>query len=105
MQPDVSRAVIPAAPILILVPAPVASPRAPDVAPTPDGDPTVLGLGLMRRTAIAARRAGYGQIFLLARDHAAPPGIVTISNWSHLASATMPSQASPLFIAPVSNPF
>jgi phosphatidylglycerophosphate synthase len=100
MQPDVSRAVTPAAPILILVPAPVASPRAPNVAPTPDGDPTVLGLGLMRRTAIAARRAGYGQIFLLARDHAAQPGIVTISNWSHLASATMPSQASPLFIVP-----
>ena len=100
MQPDVSRAAIPAAPILVLVPAPVALPRAPDVAPTPDGDPAVLGLGLMRRTAIAARRAGYGQIFLLARDHAAPPGIVTISNWSHLASAPMPSQASPLLIAP-----
>ena len=100
MQPDVSRAAIPAAPILVLVPASVASPRAPDVAPTPDGDPTVLGLGLMRRTAIAARRAGCGQIFLLTRDHAAPPGIVTISNWSQLAAAPMPSQAVPLLIAP-----
>ncbi|MGC1570613.1 MAG: CDP-alcohol phosphatidyltransferase family protein [Pseudolabrys sp.] len=101
MQPDVSRAAIPAVPILVLVPASVALPRAPDVAPTPDGDPAVLGLGLMRRTAIAARRAGYGEIFLLARDHAAPPGIVTISNWSHLAAAPMPSQAAPLLIAPV----
>lgn len=100
MQPDVSRAEIPAMPILVLVPASVASPRAPDVAPTPVGDPAVLGLGLMRRTAIAARRAGYGQIFLLARDHGAPPGIVTISNWSHLAAAPMPSQAAPLLIAP-----
>jgi 1L-myo-inositol 1-phosphate cytidylyltransferase / CDP-L-myo-inositol myo-inositolphosphotransferase len=100
MQPDVSRAAIPAVPILVLVPASVASPRAPDVAPTPDGDPAVLGLGLMRRTAIAARRAGYGQIFFLARDHAAPPGIVTISNWNHLAAAPMPSQAAPLLIAP-----
>jgi phosphatidylglycerophosphate synthase len=54
----------------------------------------------MRRTAIAARRAGYGQIFFLARDHAAPPGIVTISNWNHLAAAPMPSQAAPLLIAP-----
>src|SRR6476661_6108558 len=100
MQPDVPRAAIPAVPILVLVPASVALPHAPDVAPTPDGDPTVLGLGLMRRTAIAARRAGYGQIFLLTRDHAAPPGIVTISNWSHLAAAPVPSQAAPLLIAP-----
>jgi phosphatidylglycerophosphate synthase len=100
MQPDVSRAAISASPILVLVPASVASPHAPDVAPTPDGDPTVLGLGLMRRTAIAARRAGYGQIFFLARDHAAPPGIVTISNWSYLAAAPMQSQTSPLLIAP-----
>jgi phosphatidylglycerophosphate synthase len=100
MQPDVSRATIPAVPILVLVPVSVASPRAPDVAPTPDGDPTVLGLGLMRRAAMAARRAGYGQIFLLARDHAAPPGIVAISNWNHLAAAPMPSQATPLLIAP-----
>src|SRR6478736_10579476 len=100
MQPDVSGAAIPAVPILVLVPASVASPPAPDVAPTPDGDPTVLGLGLMRRTALAARRAGYGQIFLLARDHAAPPGITTISSWSHLAAAPMPSHAAPLLIAP-----
>src|SRR6478609_7218403 len=101
MQPDVPRAAIPAVPILVLVPASVALPHAPDVAPTPDGDPTVLGLGLMRRTAIAARRAGYGQIFLLARDHAAPPGIVTIPNWSHFAAAApVPSQAAPLLIAP-----
>jgi phosphatidylglycerophosphate synthase len=100
MQPDVPRAAIPAVPILVLVPASVALPQAPDVAPTPDGDPTVLGLGLMRRTAIAARRTGYGQIFLLARDQAAPPGIVTIPNWSHLAAAPVPSQAAPLLIAP-----
>src|SRR6185312_2941334 len=100
MQPDVPRAAIPAVPILVLVPASIALPQAPDVAPTPDGDPTVLGLGLMRRTAVAARRAGCGQIFLLTRDHAAPPGIVTISNWSQLAAAPMPSQAVPLLIAP-----
>jgi phosphatidylglycerophosphate synthase len=100
MQPDVPRAAIPAVPILVLVPASIALPQAPDVAPTPDGDPTVLGLGLMRRTAVAARRTGYGQIFLLARDHAAPPGIATIPNWSHLAAAPVPSQAAPLLIAP-----
>jgi phosphatidylglycerophosphate synthase len=100
MQPDVSRVAIPAVPILVLVPASVASPHAPNVAPTPDDDQTVLGLGLMRRTAMAARRAGYGQICLLARDHAAPPGIATIPNWGHIAAAPMPSQAAPLLIAP-----
>src|SRR6478752_3092825 len=100
MQPDVPRAAIPAVPILVLVPASIALPQAPAVAPTPDGHPTVLGLGLMRRTAVAARRTGYGQIFLLARDHAAPPGIATIPNWSHLAAAPVPSQAAPLLIAP-----
>jgi 1L-myo-inositol 1-phosphate cytidylyltransferase / CDP-L-myo-inositol myo-inositolphosphotransferase len=93
-----SHAVIPAAPILILVPAPVASLNAACLSPAYDGDPRVLGLGLMQRTVVAARRAGYGQTLFLTRDHAAPPGIATVPNWRHLAAAS--SQTAPLLIAP-----
>lgn len=91
VQPVDSRTAIAAAPILILVPAPGGSLH--------DGDTRVLGLGLMQRTVMAARRAGYGQIFFLARDHAAPPGIATIPNWSHLTTALVTSQTAPLLIA------
>jgi phosphatidylglycerophosphate synthase len=84
----------PAAPILILVPAPDASLH--------DGDTRVLGLGLMQRTVMAARRAGYGQVFFLAGDHTAPPGIAAIPNWSHLATAFVTSQFTPLLIASAS---
>ena len=94
------RTAIPAAPILILVPAPIASLHAAGVAPADDGDTRVLGLGLMRRTVMAARRAGYGQVYFLARDHAAPPGIATIPNWSQLAAAFVTSRTAPLLIAP-----
>jgi phosphatidylglycerophosphate synthase len=99
MQRDVSRTMIPAAPILILVPASVASPHPLYVAPA-YADQKVLGLGLMHRTVLAARRAGYGQIFFLARDHAALPGMTTIPDWSRLPAALVPSQTAPLLIAP-----
>jgi 1L-myo-inositol 1-phosphate cytidylyltransferase / CDP-L-myo-inositol myo-inositolphosphotransferase len=91
---------MPSAPILILVPTSVASLPAVRVAPAYDGDQRVLGLGLMRRTVLAARRAGYDEIFFLARDQAAPPGIATIPNWSHLAAAFVPPRTAPLLILP-----
>jgi phosphatidylglycerophosphate synthase len=97
MQRDVSRTAIPAMPILILVPASFVSLYSSHV-PLAD-DPRVLGLGLMQRTVMAARRAGYGQIFFLARDHAAPPGIAAIPNWGRPAAALVPSQTAPLLIA------
>jgi phosphatidylglycerophosphate synthase len=97
MQCEASRTMIPA--VLILVPASVASPYPGYVAPA-YADPKVLGLGLMQRTVMAARRAGYRQMFFLARDHAAPPGIATIPNWDHLATALVLSQKAPLIIAP-----
>jgi phosphatidylglycerophosphate synthase len=90
--------VTPTAPILIVVQAPVAPLSAACVAPAYDSDQRVLGLGLMRRTVLASRRAGYGQVFFLARDPAAPPGIATIPNWGHLAAAFVPSQTAPLLI-------
>jgi phosphatidylglycerophosphate synthase len=49
---------------------------------------------------MAARRAGYGWIFFLARDHAPPPGITAVSDWSMLADVLLPTQATPLVIAP-----
>jgi phosphatidylglycerophosphate synthase len=95
MQREVSRTMIP--PILILVPASVASPHPPHAPGY--ADQKVLGLGLVQRTVRAARRAGYGQIFFLARDHAAPPGIARIPDWSRLPAVLVPSQTAPLLIA------
>jgi 1L-myo-inositol 1-phosphate cytidylyltransferase / CDP-L-myo-inositol myo-inositolphosphotransferase len=90
------------APNLILVAAADARLQAAGVAPACDGDARVLGLGLMGRTVMAARRAGYGRIFLLARDRAGPAGIATIPDWSQLATAIVPSRTAPLIIAPAS---
>ncbi len=55
---------MPEPPVLILLP----SPGPPDPAAIergPDGDPVVLGLSLVQRTGLAARRAGYGQVLIL----------------------------------------
>jgi len=100
MQPENSRSAMPAAPILILLSAPIASIDVARTAPPFAGDPRVLGLDLLQRTIIAARRAGYGRIFSLARDHPVPPGIATIPDWSHLDSVLVPTQIAPLLIAP-----
>src|SRR5262249_21236397 len=61
------------------------------------GDPEGLGLGLARRTVMAASRAGYNRIYQLASDRAAPAGITAISNWSSLADACA-LQPGPLVI-------
>src|SRR5260370_26625324 len=102
MQPRGSRPAIPAAPNLILLPS-GASLDASD-AQVRDGDPSVLGLTLTRRTIMAARRAGYGQIFFLARDRAAPPGTTMIVDWRRLADALLPSQTASLVSAPPTIP-
>jgi 1L-myo-inositol 1-phosphate cytidylyltransferase / CDP-L-myo-inositol myo-inositolphosphotransferase len=71
----------PSAPIIVLLPDPSTS-----TLPTfgNGSEPTVLGLGLARRTALAARRAGYSRVYFQARDHAAPQGIPAISDWRRL---------------------
>ncbi|HEU5444134.1 MAG TPA: hypothetical protein VFU70_01085, partial [Pseudolabrys sp.] len=81
---------------MVLLPDAGASPIAP--AFSDGGEPRVLGLGLARRTVIAAGRAGYSRIYLLARDHAAPAGITAISNWGTLTDA-LAQQPGPLIIA------
>ena len=53
-------------PVLVLLPDSAAPLQA-----SPDargGEPTVLGLGLARRTVMAAARVGYRRIYFLARD-------------------------------------
>ena len=81
---------------MVLLPDASASPIAPAFAD--GGEPKVLGLGLARRTVMAAGRAGYSRIYLLARDRAAPAGITAISNWTTLTDA-IGQQPGPLIIA------
>ena len=81
---------------MVLLPDAGASPIAPAFAD--GGEPRVLGLGLARRTVMAAGRAGYSRIYLLARDRAAPAGITAISNWTTLTDA-LGQQPGPLIIA------
>ncbi len=99
-QGENSRIQTSAAPILILLPAPLAPLHAASGSPKYDHERTVLGVGLIRRTMIVARRAGFNQIFFLGRDCPAPPGVATIPNWSALAAAFARSRAGPLLIAP-----
>jgi 1L-myo-inositol 1-phosphate cytidylyltransferase / CDP-L-myo-inositol myo-inositolphosphotransferase len=96
VQLEDSHIALSAAPTLVLLPS-----VALDVsdAPIHDGERRIFGLSLPQRTVMAARRAGYGQIFFLARNRASPPGTTTIPDWSGLADA-LPSQAAPLLVAP-----
>lgn len=83
-------------PVLVLLPA---TARDASDAPTSRGEPCILGLSLTERAALAARRAGYGAIFLLARDRAAPRGATAIADWTAITAA-LPAQAAALVIAP-----
>src|SRR5215813_2216226 len=96
-QLEDSRTAVPAAPILVLLPS--AASRDSSGLRMPDGETSLLGLSLAGRSVLAARRAGYGQIFFLARDRAGPAGTTTIADWSALAQA-LPSQPVRLVIAP-----
>ena len=90
---------MPEAPILILLAPSVASPGTADIARDPDGDPVILGLSLIQRTALAARRAGYREVFLLGRKGARAPGAAAVADWRELA-ATLSSSAAPIIVAP-----
>src|SRR5215831_14205677 len=74
-------------PVLVLLPG------------TSSGEPRILGLSLTERAALAARHAGYGAIFLLARDRSAPLGVTAIAAWTEIAAA-LSAQAAALVIAP-----
>ncbi|HYV37703.1 MAG TPA: hypothetical protein VE988_18610, partial [Gemmataceae bacterium] len=78
---------------MVLLPDEGASPISSD-----GGEPRVLGLGLARRTVVAAGRAGYSRVYFLARDRAAPAGVTAISSWSTLTDIRA-QQPGPLIIA------
>jgi phosphatidylglycerophosphate synthase len=65
-----------------------------------DEEPTVLGLGLTRRTVMAAGRAGFGPIFCLRRDHAASTDVTEAPDWTRLADALGRARPAALVIAP-----
>ena len=59
----------------------------------------ILGLSLAERTVLAARRAGYAQVFFLKRDRPAEPGAKTIPGWAVLAEF-LGSQPRIVVVAP-----
>ncbi|MGH6797868.1 MAG: hypothetical protein ACREDI_05735, partial [Roseiarcus sp.] len=91
---------MPEAPILILLAPRIASPEAANIARGPDGEPMILGLSLTRRAVLAARRAGYGQVFLLGGRDRASAGVAAMVDWRRLAASFPSSQSAPLVIAP-----
>jgi 1L-myo-inositol 1-phosphate cytidylyltransferase / CDP-L-myo-inositol myo-inositolphosphotransferase len=91
---------MPEAPILVLLAPSAASPGKEDIARGPDGGPIILGLSLTQRAAQAARRAGYGQVFLLGAKGPTPPGAAEIADWRDLGASDPSSQTAPAVIAP-----
>ena len=87
------------APVLILLAPSAASPGATGIARGPDRDPVILGLSLIQRTALAAHRAGYAQVFLLGGGDSKAPGIIPVADWTSLAASLFAPPAS-LIIAP-----
>ena len=64
VQPENSHGALSTAPILILLPAPNAPIEAAWTAPPVDGDTHAFSVSICLPANIAARRAGYSQIFL-----------------------------------------
>jgi phosphatidylglycerophosphate synthase len=85
------------APVLILLAASGASLANAGAAPG-RGDPIIMGLSLIQRTALAAHRAGYAQVFLLGGGDRKAPGIVPVADWSSLAASLSAVPPAPLII-------
>jgi 1L-myo-inositol 1-phosphate cytidylyltransferase / CDP-L-myo-inositol myo-inositolphosphotransferase len=91
---------MPEAPILILLSPAGPPPGTADIRRGSDGVPIILGLGLIRRAALAARRAGYGKVFLLGAKGPTPPGAAAIADWRALTGVLSSSHTEPVIIAP-----
>jgi 1L-myo-inositol 1-phosphate cytidylyltransferase / CDP-L-myo-inositol myo-inositolphosphotransferase len=87
------------APVLILLAPSAASPPT-AAARGPDRDPIILGLSLIQRTALAAHRAGYAQVFLVGGDDRNAPGIAAVADWTSLAASLSLAPPASLVIAP-----
>jgi 1L-myo-inositol 1-phosphate cytidylyltransferase / CDP-L-myo-inositol myo-inositolphosphotransferase len=86
---------MPAPPVLILLPAPPGPPEARSLEE--DGERMILGLSLVKRAVLAARRAGYGEVI----DLSAKPGSADGAASGRSLAATLKSaQPAPLIIAP-----
>jgi 1L-myo-inositol 1-phosphate cytidylyltransferase / CDP-L-myo-inositol myo-inositolphosphotransferase len=94
------RTDVPAAPILILVPAPLAPLEAAADAREGDGERVILGLSLIWRAVMAGRRAGYGEVIALSANPDPPAGSAEAGSWQSLAATLETDQAHPLVIAP-----
>jgi phosphatidylglycerophosphate synthase len=88
------------APVLILLAPSAASPPTADAARGRGGDPVILGLSLTQRTALAARRAGYAQVFLLGGDGRNALGIAPVADWTSLAATRSLAPPASLILAP-----
>jgi 1L-myo-inositol 1-phosphate cytidylyltransferase / CDP-L-myo-inositol myo-inositolphosphotransferase len=88
------------APILILLPFSGTSPDAAGIARGSHGDRIILGLSLIQRSVLAARRAGYRQVLLFGGDGQGAPGTSAIANWRSLAASFPSSHTAPFIIAP-----
>ncbi len=80
--------------LLVLLPFPVTS------AAASEEGPVILGLSLARRAVLAARRAGYGQAFVLASKGLGAPGDAGLRDWRALAAFLASSPPAPMLIAP-----
>jgi 1L-myo-inositol 1-phosphate cytidylyltransferase / CDP-L-myo-inositol myo-inositolphosphotransferase len=89
---------MPESPVLVLLAASAASPGATGVAPGLDHDPVILGLSLIQRTALAAHRAGYAQVFLLGGGDRNAPGIA-VADWKSLAASLSSASPASLIVA------
>jgi phosphatidylglycerophosphate synthase len=91
---------MPLAPILVLLAPSPASRGTAGIPRGPDGDPIILGLSLIQRAALAARRAGYGQVFLLGAKGPTPPGAAATADWRDLTALLSSSHTEPVVITP-----
>jgi 1L-myo-inositol 1-phosphate cytidylyltransferase / CDP-L-myo-inositol myo-inositolphosphotransferase len=83
-------------PTLVLLPGPEAAGAAREQG----GERVVLGLSLIRRAVLAARRAGYGQVFVLSTNADAATGTAEATSWDQLAATSRSDRPAPLVIAP-----
>jgi 1L-myo-inositol 1-phosphate cytidylyltransferase / CDP-L-myo-inositol myo-inositolphosphotransferase len=90
------RTDVQASPILILLPAPL----APGAAGEGGGERAILGLSLIERAALAARRARYREAAVLPADPNAAAGDGGAARWSRFAATLRSNGPAPLIIAP-----
>ena len=88
------------APILVLLAFAPASPVGAEIARGLDGEPIVLGLGLIERATLAARRSDYSQVFLLGSGSRTTPGLPAIADWCSLAATLASAPPALVVIAP-----